>query len=49
MKYEFSVYVCGKKLSSKPLTREELDETIRVYLNNGVMHFEVKELSELNK
>lgn len=42
MKYEFIVYIYGKKLSSKPLTREELDETIRVYLNNGCGYFEVK-------
>lgn len=46
MKYKFIVYVCGRELSSKPLTREELDETIRVNLNNGCTYFEVKQVED---
>lgn len=42
MKYIFSIYVYGQKISSKPLTREELEETIRVNLNNDITDFEVE-------
>lgn len=46
MKYIFRVYVFGKPLDSKPLTKEELMETISVYLANDVNNFEVRPMEE---
>lgn len=42
MKYRFTIYIMGERLTSRPLTREELDETIRVHLDNGCTCFSVE-------
>lgn len=46
MKYRFIIYIAGHHLSSKPLTRAELDETIRVHLDNGCTCFSVEEADD---
>lgn len=46
MKWRFTVYICGQRLTSKPLTREQLDETIRVHLDNGCTYFDVEAVEE---
>lgn len=43
--YIFTVYVYGKPVNSKPLTKEELMRTIVIYLANDVDYFEVKEVN----
>ena len=42
MKYIFTVRIFGKQLDSKPLTKDELMETISVYLANNIYSFEVR-------
>lgn len=47
MKYKFLLYFPGgHHASSKPLTREELDETIRVHLDNGCTCFSVEAVED---
>ena len=46
MKYIFRVYVFGTPVDSKPLTKEELIETISVYLANDIHNFEVHSTEE---
>lgn len=46
MKYIFTVYICGKECSSKPLDERELMQTIRIYLANDFTEFHVKGVEE---
>ena len=47
--YIFTIYVCNKPLSSKPVTREALNELIDAHLNNGCGYFEVMEVKQYEK
>lgn len=42
--YYFRTYMLGKELSSVPLTNEQLLETIKANIENGITYFEVEKI-----